>query len=438
MSQSARNIGIAAVVLVALLAGVWWSQASKAAPSGRLVLAGDVRPEVRSVSAPAISYPTPDYTVGIPGTSTAGGSSKRASAKPTQSGQPVVAGMLERVWVREGDHVTAGQVLATFDTTMLDLGVAQAQDAATQAHKQVKILGNDITKLNTASGKIVTARGKLATAKKTLTKAKAALLKAGRQLVIQRRKLLQLKAQRPQLKAALAGLKAALQHTPPGPKRAAIQKQIAQISGALAAIDPGLNAIAAGIQKLAAGFAKIKAGAAALPKAAAQLNTASAQLSNAKTQLHTAKDVLSIVARGQKTAIQLAEAKRVFAVVRSPVDGVVTFARRSRTVAMVGAPLVRIHTDGPQRIDTYLTADQVARIHVGSPADITYDSAPKGTVLHGAISEIGSAYVFPPTSFPTQIVHMTRALKVTIKLDEGSTAPPGTPVDVTIRTDTSQ
>ena len=30
-------------------------------------------------------------------------------------------------------------------------------------------------------------------------------------------------------------------------------------------------------------------------------------------------------------------------------------------------------------------------------------------VTHGRVSLVGSAYVFPPTSFPTQIVHMTRA-----------------------------
>ena len=33
--------------------------------------------------------------------------------------------------------------------------------------------------------------------------------------------------------------------------------------------------------------------------------------------------------------------------------------------------------------------------------------------------------LFPPTSFPTDIVHMTRTVKVTFRLDSGRAASPG-------------
>jgi multidrug resistance efflux pump len=98
---------------------------------------------------------------------------------------------------------------------------------------------------------------------------------------------------------------------------------------------------------------------------------------------------------------------------------------------MVGAPLVSVQYDGPRLVDTYLTPDQIPLISIGSPADITYDSG-KGLVLHGKVSVIGSTYEYPPTSFPTNVVHMTRTTKVTITLDSGSRVPPGTPVDVSI------
>jgi multidrug resistance efflux pump len=439
MNQSTRLIGVIVVVVVVLVAGVWWSQASKAAPAGHLLVAGDVRPEIRTVTAPAISYPTPDYTVGIPSSPTASPAHKPggAGAPHPPSSMPVVAGMIKSVSVREGDHVKAGQVLVTFDPTMLNLGVAQAKTAATKARRDVIVLGKNLDKLSTASGKLASARGKLATAKSGLLKAKAALLKARKQLLAQQQKLLGAKAQRPQLQAALAALKAQAATFPPGHVPPALQKQITSLTALLAAIDPGLKAIAAGLTTIDTNLAKVNKGLAMLPAASAQISSAASKLADAKKLLRNAKDVLGIVADGQQIAIYLAEAKRAMAIVRSPVDGVVTFARRSGTVAMVGAPLVRIHTDGPQRVDTYLTAEQLAQVEIGSQAEITYDSG-GGTVAHGAISEFGAEYLFPPTSFPTQIVHMTRALKVTIKLDEGSTAPPGTPVDVSIHTKASQ
>jgi hypothetical protein len=99
---------------------------------------------------------------------------------------------------------------------------------------------------------------------------------------------------------------------------------------------------------------------------------------------------------------------------------------------MVGAPLVRVRPDGPTEIATYLTADQLALVGVGTAAIVDFDSNSAGP-LAGHITAIGDRAVVPPTPFPTSIVHMTRAVRVTIRLDGKSTAPPGTPVDVSIR-----
>jgi multidrug resistance efflux pump len=439
MSRSARNALVVSLAVVALAAAAVWLYARTAAPRDRLELAGNVRPGVRTVSAPALTYPTPDYTVGIPKPAgapvSAMASGKKGSGKPSASmGQPVVAGTIATVTVGQGDTVEAGQVVVQLDTTMLDLGVEQARTAAAKARADVRVMAANLDDVDSAKTKLSDARGQLATAKSSLLKARAALTKARRRLLAQQAQLLELKAQRPQLEAALAALKAQAAQFPPGQVPPALAKQIAQLEKVLASIDPGLKGIAAGLEKVDANLAKVNDGLAKLPSASARIVSAAGRLADTKTQLTNARSVLEIVADGQALGVQVAEARRSQATVRSPYAGVVTYVRPAGTVVMVGAPLVRIAESGPQRVDTYLTAEQAAQVRVGSKAEVRYDSAPVGTVLLGRVSEIGSAYVYPPTSFPTQIVHMTRALKATVELDEGDAAPPGTPVDLTIYT----
>jgi len=214
---------------------------------------------------------------------------------------------------------------------------------------------------------------------------------------------------------------------------AEILKGIATIKGLLAAIDPGLAGIAKGLKTIDTNLAKINKGLAQLPAAYAQLNTAAQKIADGKTALRDAKSAFTVVAKVSTVGVRAAEAQRALTDVRTPVAGVVTFARRSGTVAIVGAPLVRVRFDGPQLVDTYLDAAQVSVTPIGSDAYVTYDSAP-GKVVHGTVTSFGASYLYPPTSFPTQVVHMTRTLKTTITLDSDSSVPPGTPVDVSIAT----
>lgn len=437
MGRPSRTVVVVVLSVVALAAAAWLLARARTSPSG-LVLAGNVRAGVRTVSAPALAYPVPDYAVGIPradGTPVPTAARRPAAKTAATVGQPAVAGTIATVTVAQGDAVEAGQVLVQLDTTMLDLGVEQAEAAAAKARADVRVIAANLDDVDSAKGKLADARSQLATAKTTLREAKAALTKARAQLLAQRARLLELKSQRPQLEAALAALKAQAAQYPPGQVPPALTKQIAAIEKALAAIEPGLKGVSAGLAKVDANLAKVEAGLAKLPSASAQISSAAGRLADARTQLKSARSVLGIVADGQALGVEVAKARRALATVRSPYDGVVTYVRPVGTVAMVGAPLVRIAESGPQRVDTYLTAEQAAQVRVGSKAEVRYDSAPRGTVLSGRVSEIGSAYVYPPTSFPTRVVHMTRALKVTIALDKGEAAPPGTPVDVTIHTE---
>jgi membrane fusion protein, multidrug efflux system len=382
------------VLAVAALAGALWYRSANASPAGVIQVAGDVRADVVTVRAPAIVRPVPDYTVGIPrpaGTPAPGVGPKR-QMPPSASSQPTVSGPIAVMYVSPGDHVKTGQPLAQLDTGALQLGLQQAQTASAKAHAEVPLLTNNLATLDTAGAKLSTAKGQLATARTKLATGRAQLL------------------------AQLAQLEQLAAHMPPGPP------------------PPGQPNPAVLIPQLKAALAQLDAGQAKLNTAAAQLGTASAQLSTAKKQLTHARDLLRILADAQDIGVRLAEVRLAQATILSPVDGVVLEARHAGEIAMVNAPLVRIRPDGAREVDTYLTSDQLALVKVGTPVEVAYDSAP-GVTVRGSIARIAPLAVVPPTSFPTSIVHMTRAIRVTVSLEGSSTVPYGTPVDVTIHTD---
>ena len=428
-------------------------------PANRVVVVGDVRSVIRTVSAPAISYPTVTYSIQvlsnaamgkatqtINGTVIAGPQASATTSATT--GIPVVSGRLRTVNLQVGDHVTTGTVIGQLDTTTLDLGVAYAKTSSDKTKNSVRVLNQSIDtilsnqdKLSTGWSQIATGRAKLAAAKKQLASAKATLIKAKAGLLAAQKQLLAAKANRAQLEATLAGLKAQAATFPPGHVPPALTAKIAELGKLLASIDPGLAKIGAGLKQVNAGLVKVatgeaglKTGAAALATAADKLSTAAAALSTAKSQVTNARDVTRIIADNASILVALAGAKRDQATLISPVSGVVTQAATSGQVVIVGAPVMRIQTDDRALIDTYLTGEQLAKVHTGDSADVSYDSN-VGEALRATVAIIGADAQYPPTSFPTDIVHMTRTIKVTLRLDSGAYPPAGTPVDIAIHTD---
>ena len=385
-------IAAAFALLGAASYGVSYVQRMSAADRGYLEVAGDVRAEVYTVRAPAIVLPTPDYTVGIRVTATTKPTA-RATGN-TASGQTVVSGRLAEVYVTEGDVVTAGAPIAKLDTAMFELGVSQATTAAAKARADVKVLGETLDTLGSNQADLASARRDLRDA---LAKAKVQRAELATQL-----KQLESMPTPPSGSVPPSGT--------PMPNPAAL---IAKLKAALAQID-------AGIAKMEAGLATIASG--------------SVKLADAKAQVENGRELMTLVANGRDVAVDVAVAKLGSAVITAPVDGLVLFARRASGIAMVNAPVARIRPDSAALVDTYLTAEQLARVSIGDTAEITYDSG-KGVVLKGRVTGIANSSAFPPTTFPTEIVHMTRTTRVTITLDEGARPPAGTPVDITIRTD---
>jgi len=441
--MSRQRALLLAALAVVVAAGGFYAWRISAGSSDRIEVAGDVRSEVRVVTTPAIITPTPDYTIGIPvpaGSAAAkksqtggvgsSGAASGSSGSAASSQMPAVAGMLTSVTVTVGDQVKAGDVIATLDTTLLDLGVEAARLAAVRAKADVGVLDSGLNTIADNRSKLSSAKGKLASTASQLTSTRAKLTSSRATLVATRAKAIagrtQLTGQIKQLEALIASGNAT--STPPAPTP---QQLLAGMKAKLVQLNAGIAKMDAGLKQIDAGLAKIAQGLGKLPSARAKIATGQSALDSAAQRIGDAKDVLGILADAKVLGVRSAEIARDAAVITAPVSGTVSFARRAGTVAMVGAPLVRIHPDTAPLVDTYLTAEQIARIAVGDRAELTIDSLPDRTFT-GAVTLIGSSYRYPPNSFPTPLTHMTRAARVTITLDDGSTVPVGTPGDLVI------
>ena len=425
-------IGLVAAVAVRSLSGP---------PANRILVAGDVRAVVRTVSAPALTYPNADYTVSVPSNPAAGDSvitlsrtTSRTAGGGASAGRPIVSGTLVRMNVQVGDHVTTGQVVAQLGTKLLDLGIEQAKLNASKTKTTVRVLKNSLDTIADNQDKVATGKDQLATGRQQLEAGAAKLRTAKAQLLAAQAGLLEAKRNRPLLRARLAQLKQQAAKFPPGKIPPGLLAGIKQLTITLASINPGLKKVNAGLAQLATAEATLAAARVKLATAADQLATASDALKTAKKQVVRTKDSLEIIADAAHISIALAQVRRDQATITSPISGTVTQAAAQGSVAMVGAPIVRIQPDEPTLVDTYLTGSQLGSLKAGAPADITYDSG-NGKDLHGTLALIGDQALFPPTSFPTDIVHMTRTVKVTFRLDSGDGPPAGTPVDIAIHTD---
>lgn len=399
---------IIAIVLAGIAIGIaLYVRSASAVTPGVLAVAGDVRVEQYIIKAPVITPPAIDPKVGIrvpPGTPPP---KKGGGAPPMASRVPTVSGFLSDVLVSQGAHVARGQVVAKLDTTMLDLGLKQAKAAAVKAQTDVAVMDSNIDKLDTARSKLVTARAKILKARATLV------------------------TQYAKLSRARASLEASI---------TALEKVISQPGGPPPHVPPYpviLAGMKAGLAKMDAGLAQMKAGLAKIDSGLAQMRKGLATIDKTRKQLVNARELLVINADAAQVAVDAAEERRASATLTSPVDGTVTFVTPGGTTVMTGAPIVKIDPDGATLVDTYLTADQLVQIRIGTPATVDFDSNPAGAIP-GRIAVIDDMAVVPPTSFPTSIVHMTRAVRVTVELSAGATAPAGTPVDIQIRTGLAQ
>jgi HlyD family secretion protein len=364
------------LVLMALLAGLAWLASARLAVtdparSGVLSVAGAVRADAVSVLAPSLA------------------TTRSAAA----AAQPQVAGTLASVEVSAGTRVARGQVIARLDDTALRIGVERAKAAARGARARIGIVDANLDTVADNAAKLADARRALADAESKLRASRADVVR-------------NLEQARTLLRSLPAGMK------PPG-MTVDPRALVAKLEAALARIDAGLAKVAAG---------------------RAKLETGSATLSDARSQLRGARGVLVLAADAVDTGVGVAEARLSLAELRSPRTGLVTWAAEPGTVVFAGSPVARMLPDGPLMLDSYLDAGQAKLVRVGAAADAGSDSWP-GRAFPGRVTEIRPVYEYPPTAVPTALVHMTRAFRVTVTLDDSAAPlPEGTPADMTIST----
>jgi HlyD family secretion protein len=361
--------------LAVLLVGLSWLASARLASSG--AVQADALSVAATVRAKAVLMLAPSLT---------------ATRTATAAGQPTVAGALAAVEVSAGARVVAGQVIARLDDRALALRVEMAKAAARGARARVGVVDVNLDTVSDNSAKLSDARRKLDDALAKLRISRADVLR-----------------NLDQARTAAALLPTGWK--PPGVPDPRVL--VAKLQGALAQID-------AGLAKAIAGRAKLDSGA--------------AKLSDARAQLRGARGVLVLAADAADAGVQVAEARRALAVVRSTCSGIVTWAAEPGTVVFAGGPIARVLADGPVVLDTYLDAEQTKIVHIGSTATVSSDSHPSAE-FPGRVTAVFPVYAYPPTSLATTQIHMTRAFRVSVTLDDAAAPlPPGTPADLTIST----
>lgn len=414
-------IGVLALALVAPLAGC--------ATQGGFTVTGRVADDTVAVQAPSLPMPRVNLDAGFTVLSTGVGR-PQANSSPVSAlvGLGGVARVAE-VAVDLGDRVTAGQVLLRFDDAALSADRAAAKADAEVARRQVAVLAAGIDEtydkerdLDKAEKKVRTALADLATAQRQLT---AKLATARQQLRILPGKLAEVSAQLAQAQAALA----ALPPEAPPEVRAQLEAAVAQLTAAKAQLTAGIAALKQGIPKLAAGLKKIAAGRA---KARAGLRTISSgrtKLADARTQLRAARSVAVVAADAAKVGVSLAGTGLSLAVLTAPEDGYVVQVADVGAVLAPGATAVLLRPE-PDRVTTFLAPEQLAQVCVGDRVTVRGDWMT--TPLTGKVARLGTEADYPPTSFPTDEVHLTRAVGAEITLEAVGELPVGVPLDIRI------
>ena len=200
------------------------------------------------------------------------------------------------------------------------------------------------------------------------------------------------------------------------------------------------------IAQLEGAIAQIDAGLAKARQGQSQLDSAASKLADARTQLDDMRRLAVVAADASAIGVRASEYQRSLAVVRAPADGVLARVAHVGDVLAPGATVAEIREPVPERIRTWLAPADLRRIAQGDPARVSGDWLASGRSLTGHVTDIGQRADYPPTSFATKDVHLTRAVPVEITVQRAGSAralsrnapPPGAPVDVTILPRTKQ
>ena len=395
------------LIVIACLALVGCS-----ATTSELVVAGTVDARLESVAVPTLNLPKVNLDAGFETSGQSGGASSNTG---TTYGLGSFV-KIDELRVAEGDTVRAGQVLGSVDSAALEAQVATAEADADVAASQVGLLAKAIDEAKDKAAEVAESKADVKKAINTLNKTRAKLVKT--------RKLL--KKQRPALAKKLKQAQQLLANYPPVPvpgvpSKAELEKGIAKMKAGLKKMDAGLKQINKAIPKLDKGLKKARDG---LEK----LDDAAAEITDARAQLADLKELAEIAAEAMQVPIDQANLQLSLAQLTAPVDGVVVGAAAAGDLLAPGASVVSIRPDGPSKVTAWLSPAQMAQVCVGDAASITSDWNSVG--VPATLTTIATRAEYPPTSVPTEEVHLTRAIEVEFTATEQ--LPAGVPVEISI------
>lgn len=385
--------------------------------------AGKVVDDVVEVQAPALPVPSVDSDAGFAtgsGSSSAGGMSGSRSTASTAVALTGLTNVVRvtSIAVKTGDRVSAGTEIARLDSRSLDANVAVAKAKLSTSRAQAGLLSETLDTLASSRSTLASKRSQIDDAANQLTSTRAKLA-----------------AQLSELEALLAKVEAMGGGTqrPPGAGSALpVRPGSTPPQGTL----PDPKQLRAGIAKLTAALAKLDAGLVKVDSGRAKIASASAKLTDARGQLKDLRRLALVGVDGAEVGVQVAEYQRQLAVVRAPVDGVVVSVSSVGDVLAPGAPIADIRRSGAPRVTTWLAPDALGGVRVGTPVEVRADWFPGGPgslVIQGRVTSISARADYPPTSFTTSEIHLTRAIPVEMTLSDTAdqpALPPGTPVDV--------
>jgi multidrug resistance efflux pump len=408
-----RHVAVAVAAAVAVLAGC-------ATPSG-LVVAGTVDDTLSTVVVPALTVPAVNLDAGFTdSTGEYDPATGRTSDRLSSAGTTYSVGTTVRiasVAVAEGDTVHAGQTIATVDTAALKAQLAVTRADAAEAAATVDVLASGIDETYDKQADVKDAKRKVRDAIDRLHDAKAKLLTA--------RKTIQQAL--PKLKAALAQVRTMIATYPPVPPpgfptldelRAQERKLAAQVSQLAA----GLKKINRTLPQLNTGLKKAKQGL-------RKLEDAEATITDARGTLRDLKELAELRAEAMKVPIDVVRAQVSLATLTSPVDGVVVRVAAVGDELAPGAGVADVRESGPRTVTAWLSPAQLDRVCEGDAASISGDWT--DTATPATLTRIGTRADYPPTSVPTDEVHLTRAVEVAFTAT--GELPAGVPVEITIQ-----
>ena len=319
------------------------------------------------------------------------------------------------VKVAVGDTVAVGQVLARLDDSALQASLALAKADKAVAHAQVDRLAAAIDETEDAAVDLADKREEITDAIHTLTQTRHKLVKA-------RAKLHRV---RPRLVTQLYQALDLLANYPPVPvpglpTQEELRKGIRKLKTGLHTIDAGLAKIRRGLPKLDAGLHKARNG---LKK----LDDVEADLADAQGTLDDLNELAVIAAEASQVPVDLVRIQLDLLGLRSPVNGVVVQVADLGAQLAPGATIATIREDAPSTVTAWLSPTQLGSVCLGTPARITTDS---GTTADATLTRIGTSAEYPPTSVPTDEVHLTRAVEV--EFTAATQLPAGIGVDLSI------